>query len=387
VVATSRAPSRTTFPYLAPLDGLRGALVLPVMLYHFSITGGTGTILAPGSYMAPSTFFALSGFLITSLLLAERERTGTINGRAFWTRRFRRLVPASVTVVLLCVLVSAIWPSVWALSTGDVVASLFSVQNWHQIYLASHNPLDLHLLSPLSPYWSLAVEEQFYLGLFVVIALSARARDRIRVLTIALCAVWVFSAASVIILHGSPQRELFGTDTRASELVAGCLMAVAVYRFGWPRDRRWIWAGWLALIGTCFGWAFFSETAQWVRDGGLILFSILNIGLIGGAVVEGSFARMLRWRPFVELGKISYAVYLVHWPVALILSVDRMGGMTGWPLYGIRFVVSIAVALAIERVIEKPIRQRRILPGWRAFAVWVGTALFAMILAFATLGA
>src|SRR6476661_1247679 len=114
VVATSRAPSRTTFPYLEPLDGLRGILVFPVVLYHFSITGGTGTILAPGSYLAPSTFFALSGFLITSLLLVERERTGTIDGRGFWTRRFRRLIPASVTVVLVCVVISAIWPHVWA---------------------------------------------------------------------------------------------------------------------------------------------------------------------------------------------------------------------------------------------------------------------------------
>jgi peptidoglycan/LPS O-acetylase OafA/YrhL len=386
VVATSRAPSRTTFPYLAPLDGLRGALVIPVVLYHFSLTGGTGTVLAPGAYMAPSAFFALSGFLITSLLLVERERTGTIDGRGFWTRRFRRLVPASVTVVLICVVVSAIWPAVWALSTGDVVASLLSFQNWHQIHLAAQNPLDLHLLSPLSPYWSLAVEEQFYLGLFVVIALSARARDRIRVLTIALCGVWVFSAASVILLHGSPQRELFGTDTRASELVVGCLFAVAVHRYGWPKDRRWVWAGWLALAVTCFGWAFFSETALWVRNWGLITFSILNVGLIGGAVVGGSFAGLLRWRPFVELGKLSYAVYLVHWPVALLMSVDRMGGMTGWPLYGIRFVVSIAVALAIERWIEKPIRQRRVLPGWRAFAVWVATGGFAVALAYATLG-
>jgi peptidoglycan/LPS O-acetylase OafA/YrhL len=386
VVATSRAPSRTTFPYLAPLDGLRGALVIPVVLYHFSITGGTGTILAPGAYMAPSTFFALSGFLITSLLLVERERTGGIDGRGFWTRRFRRLVPASVTVVFLCVVISAIWPSVWALSTGDVVASLFSFQNWHQIWLASHNPGDLHLLSPLSPYWSLAVEEQFYLGLFVVIALSARARGFIRVLTVSLCGVWVFSAASVILLHGSPQRELFGTDTRASELVVGCLMAVVIHRYGWPKDRRWVWAGWLALIGTCYGWAFFSETALWVRNWGLITFSILNVGLIGGAVVGGSFGALLRWRPFVELGKLSYAVYLVHWPVALLMSVQRMGGMTGWPLYIVRFAVSIAVALAIERWIEKPIRQRRVLPGWRAFAVWAGTAGFAMILAFATLG-
>jgi peptidoglycan/LPS O-acetylase OafA/YrhL len=386
VVATSRAPSRTTFPYLAPLDGLRGALVIPVALYHFSITGGTGNILAPGAYMAPSTFFALSGFLITSLLLVERERTGTIDGRGFWTRRFRRLVPASVTVVFLCVVISAIWPQIWALSTGDVVASLLSFQNWHQIWLASHNPLDLHLLSPLSPYWSLAVEEQFYLGLFVVIVLSARARDRIRVLTIALCIVWLYSAASVILLHGSPQRELFGTDTRASELVVGCLFAVAVHRYGWPKDRRWVWAGWLALLGTCIGWAFFSETALWVRNWGLITFSVLNVGLIGGAVVGGSFGRLLRFRPFVELGKLSYAVYLVHWPVALLMSVDRMGGMTGWPLYILRFAVSVLVALAIERGIEKPIRQQRVLPGWRAFAVWVGTAGFAMVLAFATLG-
>ncbi|MDQ7993880.1 MAG: acyltransferase family protein, partial [Propionicimonas sp.] len=99
-MVTARAVTRkTTFPYLESLDGLRGLLVFPVALYHFSLTAGTDNIIAKGSFFAPSVFFALSGFLITSLLLIEHEKTGALDWRGFWKRRFRRLVPASVAIV------------------------------------------------------------------------------------------------------------------------------------------------------------------------------------------------------------------------------------------------------------------------------------------------
>jgi peptidoglycan/LPS O-acetylase OafA/YrhL len=366
---------------------MRGVLVFSVVVYHFSITDGTHRTVFPGSYVAVGSFFTLSGFLITSLLLVERERAGSIDGRGFWVRRFRRLVPASITVVLLCVLVSAVSVGVWALSTGDVIASLLSFQNWHAIALASRNPLDLHLLSPLAPYWSLAVEEQFYVVLFVVVMLSMRARRPLRAITLSLCGLWLFSVASVLLVHGSVQRELFGTDTRTHELVAGCLLAVIIHRFGWPKDRRWVALGWVALAVTVFGWIQFSETAQWVRDGGMILFGFINVGLILGAVTAGSFASVMTWRPFAAVGRLSYGVYLIHWPVALLMSVQHMGGLDGWPLNLVRFATTLALAYVISRWIERPVRSRAVLPGWTAFAVWSGVAIVTTVLAFAVLGA
>ena len=99
MVITQPTQRATSFSYIRSLDGLRGLLVFPVALYHFSLTSGAGEVFATGSFFAPSIFFALSGFLITSLLLVEKERTGGLDWRGFWRRRFRRLIPASVTIV------------------------------------------------------------------------------------------------------------------------------------------------------------------------------------------------------------------------------------------------------------------------------------------------
>lgn len=369
----------TTFPYVEALDGLRGVLVFPVALYHFSLTSGADRIWARGSFFAPSVFFALSGFLITSLLLAEHERTGGLDWRGFWRRRFRRLLPASVVIVFAAALLGLLIPSTWngLLPVSDTLASLFSVKNWQSIAVADEHVF--RLLGPLSPYWSLAVEEQFYLGLSIIVALAARSRYFTRWLVGLLVGVGVFSIASLIVHQDSLVREFFGTDTRASEIVAGCLMAVVVHHFGWPTRQWWSGVGWAALATIVMLWAVVPEDAPWVLGGGLALISVVNIGLLGGAVVPGTFASFLRFGPLVELGKISYPVYLVHWPIGILVNPARTG-LTGWPIIGVRFAVTILAGYAIYRWVERPMRHREVLRGPRAVWAWAALSGGAILL-------
>jgi peptidoglycan/LPS O-acetylase OafA/YrhL len=388
-VAATTTQRRTALGYIPALDGIRGLLVFPVVLYHFSITAGVlaadgrnGLLVAPGSWLAPSMFFTLSGFLITSLLLAERERTGTVDWRGFWSRRFRRLLPASLGVIFLCTLIKALWPSVYGpLPASDVLAGIFSVKNWQSIHLESGTTAQqLRLLGPLSPYWSLAVEEQFYLGLSVVIALALRTRRATGWLVTFLVGLWCYSALSLFLIDGSANRMFFGTDTRASEVVSGCLLAVVVARFGWPQSRRWSLVGWIGLAATVVAWAKLGETDAWVIHGGLLLASVLNLALILGGLVEGGFARAMSFRPLIELGKLSYPVYLIHWPVSLVLQPDRMG-FAGWPLIGVRFVVSVLLGYALSEWLERPIRSRRALPGRQGTLLWASAATASVVLA------
>ena len=380
MVITQPTQRATSFSYIRSLDGLRGLLVFPVALYHFSLTSGAGEVFATGSFFAPSIFFALSGFLITSLLLVEKERTGGLDWRGFWRRRFRRLIPASVTIVFAVSLMSAIWPSIWAglLPVSDVLAALLSVKNWQSIAVADQHVF--RLLGPLAPYWSLAVEEQFYLGLSIVVAIAARTRHMLRWLTGLLIGVGIFSIASLIVHEDSLVREFFGTDTRASEIVAGCLVAVAVHHFGWPRSRWWPLVGWVSLVALVIAWATVPEDAAWVLAGGLALISFVSVGLIGGAIVPGSFAKALEIAPLVELGKISYPVYLVHWPVAMAMSPERMS-MTGWPLIVVRFVVSVGLGYAIFRWVERPMRHSTMLAGRSGPIAWGSVGVASVVLA------
>jgi peptidoglycan/LPS O-acetylase OafA/YrhL len=118
----------------------------------------------------------------------------------------------------------------------------------------------------------------------------------------------------------------------------------------------------------------------WVIHGGLLLASVLNIALILGGLVEGSFARVMRFRPLIELGKISYPVYLIHWPISLVLQPDRVG-LTGWPLNILRFVVSVAAGYALGEWVERPIRSRRALQGRQGAVVWISVAAASVVLA------
>ena len=226
-VAAPSGSGRWGFSHVPALDGLRGAAVVAVLLYH----GG----YLEGGYLGVDLFFVLSGYLITSLLLAEQRATGAIRLRTFWVRRIRRLVPALLLVLAGVAVYAWLWATPVDLTTirRDGLATLFYVANWHTI-LRGVSYWDISLApSPLQHTWSLAIEEQFYLVWPLVVAGLARfgrAAAAQRLLRLC-CLLAVVSAALFValpLLGMSTTRAYEGTDTRATALVLGA--AWAAYR-------------------------------------------------------------------------------------------------------------------------------------------------------------
>jgi peptidoglycan/LPS O-acetylase OafA/YrhL len=216
-------------PYVGALDGVRALAVAGVLLYH----GGVAWL--PGGFLGVDLFFVLSGFLITSLLLAEREATGRIDLGRFWVRRARRLLPAAFAVIGVCLVVVALLPPGEAARTrADALASLGYVNNWHQVLAERSYFESFGRPSLLEHLWSLAVEEQFYLlwPLLLGFGLSRLGRRRTAIVTLTAAAASGLAMGLLFEPGSDPSRVYFGTDTHASGLLAGALLA-----FLWPLGR------------------------------------------------------------------------------------------------------------------------------------------------------
>src|SRR5690242_13711592 len=210
---------RPLYSYRPALDGLRGLAVTAVVLFH----GGVAAL--SGGFLGVDSFFVLSGFLITSLLLAEHDRDGRIRLVAFWGRRARRLLPA-LLLMIAAVTVAGRWlldPDDQRLLRGDALAALGYVANWRMIYRGADYFTQTAAPSILQHTWSLGIEEQFYLVwplLFVVV------RRKMGLLLAGVAASAL--AAALLYRPDDVNRAYFGTDTRAQALLMGCALAVAV---------------------------------------------------------------------------------------------------------------------------------------------------------------
>ena len=368
------------------LDGLRGVAVIAVLLFHDD--------RLKGGYLGVDLFFVLSGFLITSLLLAEHDQRGSISWRHFYERRARRLLPAlGLTLVGV-----ALYAAVWALPTDlprirwDGIATLFYFFNWREV-LTKQSYWDAFTApSPLQHMWSLAIEEQFYLiWPLVVIAVLAVRRSARAVLAVALslgaaCAMFTVVAA----VHHADQRLLYySTMSRAPALLMGAAFAALVATRG-PVSSR---AGRIALEAAAVAGAAYLAV-EWSHQAGdsLSLYRgpLLLCGLAAALVVAavahprtGPLARVLSFRPLVGLGLISYGLYLFHWPVYLVLTPARTG-LTGWTLLAERAAVSVAIALLSYFLVEQPIRHGLLRPARAVVALGTATALVATSLVVAT---
>lgn len=218
-------------PHLIPrvpaLDGLRGLAVLSVVVYHLF----PGTLR--GGYLGVDMFFVLSGFLITSLMLREHVLTGGINLKKFWTKRVRRIVPAAVTVLFSGAALAGLFQSDATVGLGrQLVTGLFFASNWGQI-AASRS----YFASPelFAHFWSLAVEEQFYVVWPVVVAglLAALGAKRLKAISAVFFAVALVSMAGMLALYTpgqDPTRVYYGTDTHAFSLLIGAALAAWLVR-------------------------------------------------------------------------------------------------------------------------------------------------------------
>ncbi len=353
------------------LDGMRGLAVLAVLLYH------AGVSWLPGGLLGVDAFFVLSGFLITGLLLAESGRSGRIDLRSFWLRRARRLLPALLLLLTLVSVQVAITgsPAEQSRYPQDAVSALGYVANWrfafsHQGYFDANSP------SPLLHLWSLGVEEQFYLLwplLLVGLIWLARRAGRTPAaaarlvgsvsLGLALASTGWMAALALGALRATTDRLYYGTDTRAAALLVGAALAA------WMAGRResaeaqrparlGSLVGLAGLAGLLAIWASTSGQASWLYRGGFLLVALSVVAVLAAvsAAPAGRLARALALAPLAWVGRISYGLYLFHWPLFLLLTHERTG-LTGTSLLLVRLGASVAVAALSFWLIEQPIRR------------------------------
>jgi peptidoglycan/LPS O-acetylase OafA/YrhL len=375
------------------LDGLRAVAVGAVLVYHARFDW------AAGGFLGVTTFFTLSGFLITSLLLREWSAHRSIDLRGFWSRRFRRLLPAAwATLGLVLVMGAAgIWndDQLRALRS-DVPYALAQVLNWHFVAQGRGYGTDFVAPSPIEHFWSLAIEEQFYLVLPVLLVGLLLAGTRtvrweggggVRRLSLwpAVAALGAMAAASAAFNWWSAGGEVFrayyGTFSRAAELLVGSLLACALLRRGTvapqPVRRALVAVGVAGLACSVWLWHVATVATAWTYPWGLLLAATATVAMIVGALQPGAWSAALSWGPLVALGRISYGVYLLHWPVFLWLSPARVP-WPQWPLFALRVSVSVAGAAAMFRLLERPVRRRALLRGWRTPAL-AGTSVLALV--------
>jgi peptidoglycan/LPS O-acetylase OafA/YrhL/lysophospholipase L1-like esterase len=366
--------------YQPALDGLRALALVGIVAYH------AGIDILPGGFLGVSSFFTLSGFLITTLLLQEQRRAGRIDLMAFWGRRMRRLLPALLVVVAVVGVTTPLWgdPSQIARLGADGVASIFYVANWWFIAEGDSYGALFQSPSPLRHVWSLAVEEQFYF-LFppVFVALLAVARRRFLLPAVAL--VTLVAAALPAVLHEagrSVDRLYFGTDTRLAELMVGVLLATWWSRSGakTPRSSTGLTAaGVAALVGLGWMWATAGAADAWLYRGGFVVHAGLTAVVIMAALAEGGpIRRVFAIRPAVRLGVLSYGAYLIHWPIVLWLQ--QSTGLGPWARFALVLAFTIPLAALSYRFVEQPVRELPPQQRRRSLALFPAGAMVAALL-------
>jgi peptidoglycan/LPS O-acetylase OafA/YrhL len=377
-IGTTASSPLASATYLAGLDGLRALSVAAVILYHAQVAG------FEGGFFGVEVFFVISGYLITSLLLAERERTGGVSLRQFWMRRARRLLPALLVVVVATLGIAAVAaPDALAQTRVDLPAALFFVSNWwqvarnHSYFMAIERPpLLLHL-------WSLAVEEQFYIAFpptLVVLALVLRGGARARRWLGALAGAGAIASALWMARLFDPTVDpsaiYLRTDTRLSGLLLGVMLAAIVPAMAAARRPAIAARASLALdavgaAGLAVAlWAFthWSDTDAFVYRGGFQVVDVASMAMIVSAVGGSWMPKVLGWRGIRWIGLRSYGLYLWHWPVMAVTRPDFDTSWSGWPLLALRLGLTAIAAELSYRFVEVPARRAGLASAVRGLA-------------------
>lgn len=384
--------------YIAALDGIRGVAILVIMGYH------GGVFLTSGGFYSLDTFFALSGFLITSLLITEWRRSATVRLGRFWARRARRLLPALFVMLVGVALYAAflVPAGTYPGLRGDGLSALFYYANWHFIAVGSNYFNQTALTSPLNHTWSLAVEEQFYLFWPLVVLGVLKLWKSLRVLLM-VCVVGALASTiemAVLFSPGDVNRLYYGTDTRAQSLLIGAALAVSLALWSDHRraagtlpaaddpvrmhlggDPAWaaqtamargvlLGVGVAGVAGSVALWSLVTYNDALAYRGGFLLAAVATTAVLCSVVCSqrSVLSTALSFAPLRYVGRISYGMYLWHFPLFLYLDNARTG-LTGWPLFGLRVVATLGVATLSFYLIERPIRQGTLLSGRRSWAI------------------
>jgi peptidoglycan/LPS O-acetylase OafA/YrhL len=384
------APYAPALRHVTALDGIRGFAVLAVIAFH------TGQSWALGGFLGVDVFFVLSGYLITTLLLVEWRRTGSIGLGGFWSRRARRLLPALLLVLVgvgLYALLFARDADVRGIR-HDALATVGYVANWRFIFAKAGYFATFSFPSPLRHMWSLAVEEQFYLVWPVTALVLLRTfRSPRALLVFAALGSFASMIAMAALFHPGrdPSRAYYGTDTRAHTILIGVILAVLLldrtHAASRARSRALELTG---LSGAAFLlWTCASVDGQraFLYRGGSALVAIATAAVIA-SVVTTTFphplARILALRPLAFAGELSYGLYLWHWPIVLVITRARTG-LSGIPLLSARVLVTFVIAYLSWSLVEMPIRRGALRTRPPGVLAPVGLVLTIVVLVVTTL--
>jgi peptidoglycan/LPS O-acetylase OafA/YrhL len=381
---SSSPAGRSSIRHVPALDGLRGAALLGVLFFH-----ANGAL--PGGYLGVDLFFVLSGFLITSLLLAEHRDTGRIALSSFWVRRARRLFPALLSLMPAVAVYSWFFAGPGELPglRADALATLAYVANWRAVF--SHKSYWELFATPslLEHTWSLAIEEQFYVVWPLVVVLVLRRRTSRSILALAL-GLTALSMAAMLALFDPAQvsRVYLGTDTRAAGILAGAALATVLSpstTFQARTVRLFDVLGTASLLGLGVAWWKLSGESPFLYRGGFWLTEIAVLVLVVCAVMgrRSLVARALSFRPLTLVGTISYGVYLWHWPVNVFFTTERVH-LSGLWLHVLQFATTFAIAIVSYHLLEQPIRRGGVPFGRPVYMVPAAVALTVLLVVRAT---
>ena len=343
--------------FRADIEGMRGIAVLLVLLFHASIPGFNG------GFVGVDVFFVISGFLITGMLLREYETTGKISLGNFYARRLRRLLPASALVLVVTLIASILFlpplsiPSV----ARDISAAALYISNIVFAFRATDYFAAGAAPSPILHFWSLGVEEQYYLfwpAIFLLVAFGAK-KIRIRI-GIAITGIGIFSFifATYLVTRAGPWA-FFSLPTRAWELALGGLLAVLGTWLS--KTPRWIAVllGWCGLAAVIYSGIFITATAPFPSWPALIPTLGAALLIISGSRASGyGPARLLRQKIPQFFGSISYSLYLWHWPLLVIPLAMQDSPLNIYQRSGLA-LLGIPCAYATKRWVEDPLRHGR----------------------------
>ena len=390
------APNLSKVPYLPGLDGMRALAVIAVLVYH------ANTEWLSGGFLGVEVFFVISGYLITLLLMAERERTGTVRIGAFWMRRARRLLPALFLMLFLLLTYTWIFRSdELGKLRGDMLGGLLYVSNWYQIWVGQGYSSSGDF-APLRHLWSLAVEEQFYLVWPLVMMLLLR---RTGTRNVALAARWLVLAALVVtvvtalLYHPGPIGDCavnpdaywtvgerciskgdalyLSTITRSSGILLGAAFAMvwrpmAIMRGPLRNAHRLLDI--IAVVGLLLlgllNWKLHFVTPSgadaWLFRGGFLWTALATLMVIAAVTHRRTLTSRVLGNPvLVWIGTRSYGLYLYSWPIYQIIRKVAGNSLT-FPQFVVAMVFTVAITEASYRFVETPIRRREVASWWES---------------------
>jgi peptidoglycan/LPS O-acetylase OafA/YrhL len=364
-----------SWSYRPSLDGLRMVAVYLVVLFHSRVPW------ANGGFIGVDVFFVLSGFLVSNVILNEVDETGRLRLGRFYARRVRRLLPAALVVIVATSAVLVLFASLARRVTlvRDAQSALLYVANWHFAGASSDYFATDVAGSPFLHFWSLSVEEQFYLGFpLILVGLCLLARRRPWLLPAGLSCLFFLSLALQVYWAGlDTNRAYYGTDTRLYQLLAGALLAVLLRRVASRHARRSARpataVGLLGVVVLGSGLVALTPSVRGIAAAAASTLLVAGLMTAPAGLLAGVLARPVP----VFLGRISYGTYLWHWPVIVLLG--KVLKAEPWVVALIAGAVATGLAAVSYEVLEMPVRRSPTLERLRWSTALVGVSASVLV--------